>query len=1038
MKVNFKFITLVLSFVFCFSAIAFGQETTGNIEGTITDQNGARVAGASVELISESYRRTVTTDEEGFFRALQLQPGIYTINATASNFQPFKRDNVQVELGRTTPVNIQLGIEAGTTNVTIVGSDELPIDPTSSRIQTNLTERELDLLPKGTNFTSALKAVPSVRPEPSAAGFAIDGATGVENSFIVDGQEVSNFRTGGLNGNNNLPFQLVRELQVKNSGFEAEFGGATGGVINVVTKSGGNIFHGEFGTDFNSSKLRARARPILRADEAALSYIIPTKDTGVDFFPFASLSGPIINDRLWFFASATPQYYSATRNFTFPNGTTGRFTRKDQFDYYFARVDAAITDKLRVYSTYTYNPIKVNGLLPPFNTLAASTGLGATASVNEESQRQLGGRVSATNFNVNGNYVATSNLVFSARFSRGYLNEKFDFVTNAGSYGVPTVTRFQCATSGLPFGFNCAAGFNNVASNDNLLKDISIRKNFDADASLIVDNFGGRHQFKFGYQRFAISNDVATGYVEPGRVIFNFGQTTTAADGTVFGNRPGEVGYARLVLIGEFGQASSRNESLYAQDSYQPFDNLTLNLGIRIERENVPSFTPGFQGINFSFSDKVAPRLGFAWDVFSDGKFKVFGNYGQFFDRFKYELPRGSFGGNVFDDYRAPLLASMPDIFSYTKAYVLANSLVYTNFRVPSNDPNDFRVEPDLKPVRQTEYTFGLQADIGKDTILGARYTHKVLDQTIEDIGYHDANDDEAYYIGNPGRGICALAACGQYPVGAPAAKPERKYDALEVVVDKRFARNFVVNANYTFSRLFGNYSGLASTDEFSVNGAAARDSPNVNRFFDTPFDGFNIGGAPNNGRLPTDRPHVFKFFGAYTFNNEDSFFRLPASQELELSTFFTVQSGTLSTTRVDLIDNAYIPLFGRGDRGRLETYSQTDAALTYRYKFGRDNRFGLQFNVDVLNLFNESNVLSEFESISSHIFDVSDFTPFGVTITDRQDFDRAFFDGRITADRIQTLINTPGNSINQDARYGSPQLFQGPRNVRFGFRFTF
>src|SRR5690606_10572065 len=123
-------------------------------------------------------------------------------------------------------------------------------------------------------------------------------------------------------------------------------------------------------------------------------------------------------------------------------------------------------------------------------------------------------------------------------------------------------------------------------------------------------------------------------------------------------------------------------------------------------------------------------RLGFAWDVFSNGKVKVFGNYGQFFDRFKYELPRGSFGGNIFDDYRAPLLASMPDIFAYTKEYVLANALVYTNFRVPSNDPTDFRVDPDLKPVRQTEYTFGTQFDLGSDTILSARYTHKRLNTT--------------------------------------------------------------------------------------------------------------------------------------------------------------------------------------------------------------------------------------------------------------------------------------------------------------------
>lgn len=1036
---NFKILSLIAIFVLSLATFSFAQETTGSIEVTVVDSAGGRIPGATIELAGDTVKRSVTTNDEGFARAVQLPPGIYTVNVTSSNFEPFSRNNIQVVLGRTFPVNVTLS-PVGVTGTVDVVAGELPIDPTSSKIQNNLTERELDQLPKGTNFTSALKAVPSVRPEPAAAGFSIDGATGVENSFVVDGQEVGNFRTGGLNSNNNLPFQLVRELQVKSSGFEAEFGGATGGVINVITKSGGNTFHGDFGADFAPNELDAGPRPLLGSDADVLEYIPNSRNEGLGFFPYASLSGPIIKDHLYFFVSNSPQYFNFTRNYLFPDGSTGEYTQRQKNDYAFARIDAAITNKLNVYSTYTYNPRRVNGLLPGFATLNAASRVSASSAVNPASLAELGGRQPSTNFNINGNYIATNNLIFSGRFSRGYLNEKL------ANYGIPNVTRFQCVDNGNAVGFNCAAGFNNVATNDRTIRDISIRKNYEADASLILDNFGGRHQFKFGYQRFEISNDVASGYVEPGRVLFYFGRTTAANDGTIFGGRAGEVGYARLVLIGDFGQASSKNEALYVQDSWQPLSNLTLNLGVRIEREDVPSFTPGFEGINFTFSDKIAPRLGFAWDVLGNGKFKVFANYGQFFDRFKYELPRGSFGGAIFDDYRAPLLASMPNIFNYTRDYVLANSLVFTNFRVPSNDPSDFRVEPDLKPVRQIEYTAGIAYDLGANTVLNARYTRKELNQTIEDIGYHDENGDEAYFIGNPGSGICAQSACGQYDVGAPAAKPERQYDALEVSVDKRFSSNFTINANYTYSRLFGNYSGLASTDEFLINGGA-RDSPNVNRFFDTPFDGFNVGGASNSGRLPTDRPHVFKFFGSYAFNNQDSFIRLPQNNELQLSLFYTAQSGTPLTTRVDLIDNAYIPLFGRGDLGRNEVYTEADASLAYRYKFGSDSRYAVQFNVDVLNLFNEANVLGRFESISTANFSPGDFTDaFGTQFVNilgpndgfRPDFDRAFFDGRITVNQIQTLINTPGNSIDPDARYNAPVAFQGGRTVRFGARFTF
>lgn len=1056
MKKHSRFLPLLLSLFLAFSAAVFGQETTGNIEGTITDPNGARVAGATVELVSESFKRTVTADSSGFFRALQLPVGAYTVNVTGGSFQPFSRKNVQVTLGQTTPVNVTLAVAGTTAEVVVTGADDLAIDPTSSRIQTNLTEQQLDVLPKGNGFTSALKAVPSVRDEPSAGGFSIDGATGVENSFILDGQEVGNFRTGNLNGNNNLPFQLVKELQVKNSGFEAEFGGATGGVINVITKSGANSFHGETGINFVAEKLNARPRPILFGTDAELIYIIPTKDEATDFFPFGSIGGPIIKDRAWFFLSATPQIFETDRRWTFQDGSQGVFRTKQRNDYYFGRVDASITDSLRVFSTFTYNPIKLNGNLPTFNTLFEAPSLADSGSVDPDVLSQLGGRVPASNFNINGTWVATPNLVFSARYSRGYINEKIN------NYGIPQETLFACSNSGIDFGFACGAGFSNIPNNDLEVMDVSIRNNFEADGSVSINNFLGRHQFKAGYQRFGISNEVLTGYVNTGRIQFNFGRTTAASDGTIFGNRPGEVGYVRLRFIGEFGEASSKNESIYVQDSWQPVSYLTINAGVRFERESVPSFTEGFPGIEFGFGDKIAPRVGFAWDVLQNGKWKVFGNYGQFFDRFKYELPRGSFGGNIFDDYRAPLLASQTDLFSYTPQYVLDNALVYTNFRVPSNDPADFRVDPDLKPVRQTEWTFGTQYDLGKDTVLGGRYTHKQIDDTIEDIGYHTSNAEgagsEAYFIGNPGRGVCAAIACGRYPVGAEGQKPVRKYDAVEVTLAKRFGQAATINASYTFSRLFGNYSGLASTDEFSVNGGA-RESPNVNRFFDTPAGAFTVGGEPNLGRLPTDRPHVFKFFGAYTFG-ANSFLKLPSNNEFEVSGFTVAQSGTPITTRVDLLFDAYIPLNGRGDLGRTPMYTQTDLGLAYRYRFGRDNRWSLQFNVDILNVFNESNVIGVFEAPSFATFFPGDFAALGIDIPGSEgpdgdiqgfrEFDRAFFDGRITREAINRLINEDiqtgvdedGNpvfdAITPDARYGSPQFFQGPRNVRFGFRLTF
>ena len=141
----------------------------------------------------------------------------------------------------------------------ITGGDVV-IDTGSSEVSNSITAQQFDALPKGNNFTSLLTITPGVTNF-TGSGFSIDGASSAENTFVIDGQEVTNYRNAGLNGANNVPFQLVQEVQIKTGSFGAEFGGATGGVVNVVTKAGNNDFHGDFGTAFEPSKLQGGNRP---------------------------------------------------------------------------------------------------------------------------------------------------------------------------------------------------------------------------------------------------------------------------------------------------------------------------------------------------------------------------------------------------------------------------------------------------------------------------------------------------------------------------------------------------------------------------------------------------------------------------------------------------------------------------------------------------------------------------------------------------------------------------------------------------------
>jgi hypothetical protein len=1029
--------TNILAICLCLAGIAYGQETTGVIEGTVVDAQGARIAGATVLVEGNAFSRTITTDSDGFYRILQVPAGTYSITTTAPNFNSEKSADVRVALGRATTADIKLRAGDVSAAVVVTTADIAAIDTSSNKIQTNITTEVINSTPRGTRIDSVLQLSGATRNEPLSRGYQIDGSSGAENTFVIDGSEVTNFRTGQLRDTNNIPFQFVQEVQVKSSGFDAEFGGATGGVINVVTKSGGNQFHGEFGMQFETRNLSARqnltgkvansdpqyqANPLIQGTSAAvLSYINPPGDKFQHTFPSATISGPIVKNRLWFLVSAAPQFYHTERDFLFPTGETVHYKRDLRNDYEFARLDSSITDKLRLSGTFTYSPQREHGQIPSYTTSAPPS----------NDFNQLGGRVAAINFTGSGVYTPTSKLVISGRFGRNYLNEK------DSSYGVPAGPRIRCLNGGSPAGVPatnpCASGFNSTSDITKTSKDISIRRTFDADASYLVDSVAGRHNFKFGYQLNKLSNDVDQGYFGVGEVRLFWGQSDRGIGPGVCPSGPClSYGYGYLQDFGTVGLARSTNTALYVQDSWQPTSRLTLNLGLRAENEDVPSFSANGQAIKFGWGSKLAPRLGFAYDVFGNGRMKVFASYGQFYDRFKYELPRGSFGGDKFLRYFFPL--ADPNYTTYTRAYSLAHTLVGPlDFRVPSNDPADNRVDPDLKAARQTEFTVGSEYGLTNDLVLSGRYTRKNLDRTIEDVGFIDAAGNENFFIANPGMGLVSQPFAPGLPA-SPLAK--RLYNAMELRLDKRFTNNYFFNASYTYSRLTGNYSGLSSSDEPDALGVG-RSSPNVNRFFDLPFLGFNTNGEPDNGLLATDRPHALKLFGSYTFDWKNFLGHQlsdSGNNSTEFGASFIGLSGTPLSTRVQLY-GAYTFLTTRGDLGRTPMSTQTDFQLTHSYKFGNDGRFALKFDVNLLNALNENNILSVWtqispDSLTNGNFGISDAGGLGELNTFRK-----VFNGGLTNQIQAGLAN---GSIARDARFNEPLTRQIPRQVRFGFRFVF
>jgi hypothetical protein len=258
----------------------------------------------------------------------------------------------------------------------------------------------------------------------------------------------------------------------------------------------------------------------------------------------------------------------------------------------------------------------------------------------------------------------------------------------------------------------------------------------------------------------------------------------------------------------------------------------------------------------------------------------------------------------------------------------------------------------------------------------------------------------EVFRIANPGHGVAEFTLGPGFPAQPRAT---RKYDGLEVRLRRRFSGRWSANVSYLLSRLWGNYGGLASSDEPNASGEG-RTSPNVNRFFDGIYNAFDADGQPVYGRLATDRPHQLKAQGTYDL-----------SWGTTVGAFFIVESGTPVSRQ---INQKGIPVFyrGRGSEGRTPTLSQTDLLVQHNFKLG--GRRGLNLSVNVLNLFDQDTPLGFHQTAYRDSFNLSD---------------DAFFAG-FDPDAIAAA--TP--SIRPDPRFGLPNVRQGRRSLRLGMKVTF
>jgi hypothetical protein len=373
-------------------------------------------------------------------------------------------------------------------------------------------------------------------------------------------------------------------------------------------------------------------------------------------------------------------------------------------------------------------------------------------------------------------------------------------------------------------------------------------------------------------------------------------------------------------------------------------------------------------------------------------------------------------------------------------------SQLQRDFRIPSNlTPSQFTnlglpvtgVDPDLNPFRQSEITVGFERELKRSYVVSVRYTRKNVDHAIEDHAIVGIQESENYPIGNPGEGLdLKLDKQTGY---VKSAKPRRLYNAVEIVLNKRLSSNYFFNMNYTYGRLYGNYSGLASSDE---NG---RTSPSVNRFFDYAVNGFTATGVPDNGFLATDRRHVFKAYGGYSFNKW-----MGDDHATDLSFFYTALQGTPQTTFVNVAASSIV-LSKRGDLGRTPVFTQTDLSLTHRFKI--KGRYSVAFDFNVFNVFNQNTVTSLTTGkyrVTNTIAAIDVEPTYNANTQTLTNVFNKILNGQIgpqidglASGANRSIQGAPGASTNGrtnpvSSLYGQPSGYQDARNIRFGLRFTF
>jgi outer membrane receptor protein involved in Fe transport len=880
--------------------------TSGSLSGRITDSSGGVIPGVAVKLSGPALQgvRTAVTDPEGIYRFPDVPPGgDYKIEAARQGLQTVSQAGFQVFLGQEATIDLVLAPATVSQQIIVTPTSPL-LDLTVTTTGVHITTSQFLSLPTTRSFQQLTALAPGVSLEMGdhdrrlASSPTVGASSAPENNYLIDGLSTTDPRYG-ISGAN-LTINFLQGVQVLTAGYQAEYGRSTGALFNVITKSGGNVFQGDLFSYF-----RGKAFSPASVERSRNRELVTFADRATDFDAGASLGGPLVKDRLWFFGAVDP-----ARQTTYLGGqlltgvavNTGERQYDGRADAYAAKVTWAVSRSQSFVLSAFGDPSRRTGWL-------AAPNADPSAAYRVE---KAGGHNVSAKYGV----MLSSTSYLEVTAGRHEQRAILDPATERGR----TVPHQVDETLG---GFE-HGGFQRDQN------DRATRTSFGAKITHTV----GTHDLRYGFD--AELNDYDANLHETWYRFFgpSFG----------FGTFVEERNYAVT------GGGGTTNAAAYAQDSWRVRPNLRVNVGLRVERQRLTSdnrveiagpsdavactFTGTCRTVDgFVLGGKLAPRAGFVWVPTHRGLSKVSAFWGRFYEAIPLDLNIRAINGeqNIVTQYVNAATLTSDNWYNPNGSPLaihtpwIVNRVSTVNARTPLDET--------LKTQFEDQFVVGWEYQLRGVWSVGARYVDRSLKRIVEGIGTFTNPADPlaltGFVISNPGQGV----------FGAPFDKPQRHYRAIEVTVQKALAHQWHLMSSFVYARSTGNHEGLYQSGNSQLD-------PNITALYDIPSF------VPNAlGRLRADKPYQVKVHSAYTTK-----WGLTISEGLIASA--GVPISTLGTEIVHGYGDGTIFMLPRGSSGRTPGYWTFDAHADYKLPVSFGPHRSLSVVVDVFNLFNRHTVL--------------------------------------------------------------------------------